>query len=481
MWRQWAAYAVAEQVKFIERAIRSVDSEKPVMVHAGGCNVARDPACDASDDLLNSASTDRYGFSMNVPYSPGTPLEYNEVEFQSSWLRRVDPDYWCHEFYGKSPKWGKITDPSILKRHIWMAIAAGCGGFTFWEYRTVRMGIMSAGFGLRDLDGAETETSRVCEAAVRIINKKGRLLKQTRRPKARVALLHCTQSDLLQRLLAMKTWLGNAQNVMPDVDYPYKNAIRSAHLGYQGNGESVDWVIPGDDLSAVKLLHLSCIEIVSSSTAEWLKQYVKTGGVLVIEHPFAARDEKTWLNMKRPGYGLDILCGCYEKKRIALPENTDSREIAAFNNGLQVSAKVWRVELELLGDGETIAHWKNGRIAAVRNSFGQGLVYTLGANCSLSYNGQWDDSIFDLSSWILNDAGLEPTDTDRDRQLWIRKRVGSEVEIWFIFNVSKDAKQISLPQRPITVWQAVNAAQTGEGNCFTINAGGTLVVEIMRN
>jgi beta-galactosidase len=474
LWRQWASHAVSGQIKFVCDAIKSVDTSHPVMVHVGCNNIFRDPAVDPSDDFQNSQHVERYGFSMNLAYKPKTPLDHDSTEYQSAWLARIDEAYWCHELYPRGPKWHRPIEEKTLKRHIWMAIAGGCGGLTFWEYRSARMGIMSKGFGMRDVNGSATETSVICDEIALKLKDYGKKLVNTRRAPARIGMLYALESDLLHRLLKMHIWMGKAQNVMPDVDYSYKEALRGAHVAYTGIGENVDWFVSGDDISKLQVLHVACNENFGSETAEWLREFVENGGTLIIESPFACRDEKNWIHFERPAYGLNKLLGCSEENRFVI--HPDDDDIATFDNGAKITAKYWRTDLEL-ESGTPFAKWQDGKIAAVKNACGKGLVYTLGCSPSMAFSNQWDDPLFGLFEWILRDAGLPVAPTFEDRQLWVRRRIGDDFEIRFIFNVSNKTRQIKLPAEPnLKVYES--AVEQLNSRKFDIAPGGTLVVEM---
>lgn len=477
LWRQWAGWAVSEQVRFVCDAIRSVDSDASILVHAGGCDVFRDPACDSCDDPLNAQHSDRYGFSLNLPHWPTTPLHHSSAEFQSAWLRSVDPFYWCHEIYPNSSDWSRSTDPDTLGRHIWMAIAGGCSALTFWEYRSVRMGIRSNGFGIREIDGGPSERSKVCDAIAGVVREHSATLSATQRIPANVALLFNKDSDLLQRLLKMRTWMGDAEGMKPDVDYWYKQALRGAHLLYAGIGQDVGFVSPGADVSDLPVLHVTSCELIDPDTADWLRAYVSGGGVLIAEFPFADRDDRTWIHPLRPGYGLNELLGCRELTReVTIDAPAD---VATFAQGRQIRAEGWRVRLQP-DDADPIAYWNDGSVAATRRTVGNGTVYALGVNVSLSFSGEWQDPAFGVFEWLLSDIGITHPRDGRTRDVWIRRRRGPEGEVWFVFNVADDERVVYLPQPPLDVWHALNATER-KPNAFTLAPGAALVLEMPLN
>ncbi len=448
LWRQWAASAVAGHVRSVAKIIKEADPHGFVMAHIGCCSVIADSAWDASDDLLISATTDRYGTSMPVDLSPKTPLRHNEPNIISDWLRRVDPDYWCHEFYPNHGQWCRLPEANNLNRVIWMSIAGGAAGFTFWQYRSERVGNETNGYGMREIDGSPTERSRVADRIAAILAKHGSRLAGTHIVPAHVAQLYSKESDLISRIQEMKApdlWLET-----DSIDYAYKAAIRGAHMLYGQGGEHVDWVVSGDDLQRLSLLVVTAAEIIAEDTAEWLKSYVRDGGNLLVEFPFACRDKNTWVSKARPTHGLDELLGCREGNRIIA-----DGEVAEFANGASIAASGWKIEL-IPTSGEPMAHWMDGSIAGVLNRYGKGTVYSLGANLSLAFGDNWDDPALEISRKLMRQVGLAGSEITNG--VWTRRRRGETHEIWFVFNVSDSTQKVDLPCRPTEVWEGTGHA-----------------------
>ena len=472
LWRQWAAYSVAEQVRFVVTAIRSVDPKAFIMVHGGCSSVVQDPACDTSDDLLNAKMTDRYGISFPVPLRPATPIEHAQPDYQSDWVRRVDPRYWCHEFYPNHANWCRPPEPKTLRRIIWMAIAGGPSGLTFWQYRSERFGTESNGFGFREIDGSPTERSRVADRIALILKKHGSRLVGTVRVPSPVALLYSRESDLISRIQKMEPGLFETTREKGNVEYAYKRAVKAAHVLYLGNGETVDWVVPGDDLDGVLLLHVTMTEMLDGNSADWLRTYVRKGGTLVVEFPFACRDEKTWVSAQRPNHNLEDLLGCKEAGRVVI--GGEDRATVDFPTMKGVGVRGWHITLSST-QGKSFALWGDGSIAGVRNRFGKGEVFALGANVALSFGDTWKDPSFDLYAWILKEAGLKPH-PKANRQLWVRKRAGKDREIWFVFNVSERPGKILLPAVPSAVWEESGCVL--HGRTLELDPDGVFVAEL---
>lgn len=470
LWRQWAGFAVAEQVRFVAEAIRAIDKKAFIMVHVGGSLVAQDPAWAASDDFQNAARTDRYGTSFWVPLHPKTPMDHAAPEYQSSWLRRVDPLYWCHEFYPNHANWCQPPDPRTLKRLIWSAIAGGAAGFTFWQWRSERVGNEANGYGLRGIDGSPTPRSAVADGIADVLRRYGSRLVGTRRVGSPVALLYSHASDLVGRIQLMPGGLEDLSREPGRTDYPYKRAIRAAHALYLHAGQPPDWVVAGDDLAEVALLHVTGMELTDAKTADWLRAFVRRGGTLVIEFPFACRDERTWVTPARPAHGLEDLLGCREADRVI----ARAADIATFTGGPRIPARDWRVTLEPAG-GRMTAKWPDGTAAAVSHVYGKGRVLVFGIGLALAYDDTWRGPVTREFNRLLRTAGVRPAPWRKECVSVLRRR-GRHGEIWFVMNDGDTAATIRLPAAPGAVWEQADARRRGRN--LWLDTGATWIGEM---
>lgn len=430
LWRQWAACSVASQIEFVNRAIKEIDRDARVLVHVGCSSVVQDAACDTSDDILNARYADCYGASFPVSFHPATPIEENDPLYQSAWMRRVDVNYWIHEFYTNAAEWHLPPTNNVLARQIWGAIAAGANGFTFWQYRSERFGEESNGWGMRNIDGTSTDRSKLCDRIASVLKKYGKALVATRPVKFQAALLYHRNNDLLMRIEEMKSDLPDIASIKGTWNYSYKIALKAIHAIYRQAGYDLEFVIPGDDLSGIKLLHVTATELIEPNTADWLREFVAQGGTLIVEYPFACRETNTWVTPQRPAYGLDALLGCREGERVVCAAD---QSWATFENNVRLHASHWRTEL-IPTTGEVTGRWKDGTAAGVRNRFGLGMVYTFAVNNGLSWSKTFDSNVTAFYRHLLSRIGLEVSDSGNTETLHVIERRGEKQSFKFLFN-----------------------------------------------
>ena len=468
LWKNWSAFALSEAVKAVSDTIRKNDPKAFLMVHAGSSSITQDPIWGVNDDMQTKKSVDLYGTSFWTSLKPGsdTPLEYCRPELMSSWLKRVDPNYWCHEFYPNFNDWCVPPNGEETKMRVWMAVAGGAQAVTFWQYRSERVGSETNGFGAREIDGSETERSRALDGFAKIMKEHGGLIEGTTRVKSKAAVLFDRYSDMTGRLEKLQEGFEDLNNEHINWKYAYKQAVWRAHAIHMLNGEPADFVAPGDELSCYRFLHVTAAEMIDKKTASWLEAYVKNGGNLLVEFPFACRDEALWVTPKRPAHGLETLLGCSEGERHVSGE----KDIAKVF-GMRIPAGSWNIELIPRG-GKVIGKWQNSKPAMIKNKFGKGTVWSTGFNASLAFKDNWHDQMPKYFRLLKSAAGIKPCST-AGKAVFVFKREGALGIIWFVFNAGKKTQYVVLSGKPISVLEQAGCSITGEQ--LKIRAGGVFV------
>ena len=476
LWRRWAGEAVAAQVEISASAIRRGAPGKSVMCHVGQSSYNQDPACDTSNDFLNSKKVDWYGCSFPIELLPKTEIEYHQPFAQSAWLRRVDSNYWCQEFYTNYSCYLPEADPEYVEQAIWMALASGCRGMTFWQYRSERFGEESNGWGMRNMDGSPTPRSKRCDRVAGEMKKWGSDFAKSDPVPRQAAVMFDMANDLLMRIQAMRGPLAGVASIPENCNYSYKFTARGESFTLRKAGIPSDFVTPGQDLSQYRLVVAGAWEMVPEDTVEELKKFVANGGTLLIEYPFACRDEKTWCALKCPASGLDELTGCVETHRVVLPQisgdtglgvmlpgncevNRESKphgELRKIIYDDDSSDIVTFCKVELAPTtGTVLARWENGAAAAVQNHYGKGTVLTCGGNLAMvtAENGNFCGLPL-LYRKAFACAGLEIG----DGEMWSVERASETTLFRFCFHTGEKPFERELPEGFEVLYASVGAS-----------------------
>lgn len=443
LWRLWAADSVASQVEFATNAIKEADPDATVMCHVGASTMFQDPACDTSNDLLNSKKVDFYGTSLGVPMNPETPYQFNEAFFLSSWLKRVDSNWWCQEFYTNTGPWWREAKPAFVEEAALMVIGAGCHGFTFWQYRSERLGEESNGFGMRNIDGSPTPRSIRCDKIAAFLKNEGADFAKTFAPDSDVAIFFDPENQLLMRIQHMQCTLAGIENIGEEYEYSYKKMVRGAHSLFRRLGHRADFALPGDDLSKYRAVLVSCLEMTNPNIAKTLTDYVENGGCLLIEYPFACRDTNTWVSPTRPNLGLDALTGCREVHRVDFSCDMGNK---IFFDSQEEICDGWHVTLEpTTENASVIGRWEDSSPAVIEHQFGKGRVITSGGSFSIAVHDNQSSPVPHLFKKLLDYAGIAYEESD----IWTALRRSDKHEYRFFYNVGKDEKEVMLDAYPV--------------------------------
>ena len=458
LWRQWAEYAVARKVRLSYEGLKAGAPDKTVMCHVGFSSVTQDPMCDTSNDLLNAAQVDFYGCSFPVSLYPANAVQEHDPLYHSAWMRRVDPHYWIQEFYPNFANWLENPDTRKVVQTVWMALAAGCNGFTFWQYRAERLGEESNCSGVRNMDGSPNECSIELEKIGRWLRQYGPDLHATKPERSPIGVLYHRRNDMLMRTQTMNCDLPDIATIRGSVDYSFRRALQNAMTIWRLHGYGCEFVTPEDDFSAFRILHVSCVELVDSLLAEKLREFTARGGVLFIEYPFACRDENLWVSLKRPNHDLSELTGVTEGLRTVLK----SASGGTFADCIGATGNGWKVEL--VPAAPDLEVWKNWAdhpgVEQAYHPYRKGHVVTSGANVSALWDGRFGAGTdFTLYRRILALAGL-PAGTAPET--WELIRSNDSCRFRFVFHLGEKPARFELQpgERPTWIYEGDEARQT---------------------
>ena len=384
-------------------------------------------------------------------------------------MHRVDDNYWCQEFYTNYASWHEEADPEYVEQVLWMALSSGCRGLTFWQYRSERIGEETNGWGMREMDGSPTPRSERCDKVASLLTSWGADFAKTSPAPRQVAVMFDIDTDLLMRIQAMSGRVDRIRDIQENDNYSYKNSVAGSAFALRQCGYSVDFVTPGQKLDGYRLVVLTCWEFVRPEAIPALREYVENGGTLVVEYPFACRDERTWATLQRPAYGLETLTGCKENHRMALPDGRTATLI--YSNRKQDEAIFCKADLLPCG-GEAIAQWEDGKTAAVMNRVGKGVVFTCGGSVSMTIGKRGSMvSIPEIFRQAYAAANLPVSESP----FWFQERTSQDSCYRFVFNHTETEQKLTIPKN-FQLLHASNGQQATEDGRLALGPHGSAVL-----
>ncbi len=428
LWKTWSGWTVGDHVHSVYKAIKSVDPDRDVMCHAGPNQIFCDPVLETRDDMANAKAVDFYGTSFNVTMHPQNFEDIMKGYAIGDWIRCVSPKFWVHEVYPSEGEWGAEPKERDLRRMVWQAVMTGAEGLTYWQFKKERFGFESYGWGMRGPDGSKTRESEICDDIGSRIKKYEKLFADSKPPQALIGHIYHKEEHLISSLECQEFWRITDPDLK--IDNTYQKALFNNHClfttRFKGTSDYLTWF---SDFSKYKCITFAQDEIITKNWAEKLKEYVKAGGNLIIEYPFADREISTWVALKSPNYGLEELTGYKVIRRSKNKGYTASLEGVG-----KLTGTPWYFEGEIIGDAEVLGEWETGHPAFVKNKYGKGTVYSLIASPSLIYNDTNKKACINIANYILNDLNLGkvlPYGT-----LW-KERVTDNKKIIYVINNSE--------------------------------------------
>ena len=259
--------------------------------------------------------------------------------------------------------------------------------------------------------------------------------------------------------------------VQPSYNHASKTSVNGAHATLRRLGYTADFVVKGDDLSKYKAIVVSSLEMTTSVEREAFESYVKNGGTLYVEYPFACRDERTWVSPDRPNSGFETLTGCLESHRVEFSKRMTNKMI--FEDGRVEETAGWHVTLEpIVDDVKVLAHWEEGGVAAIERKVGKGKIIVSGGNFAIWAHDHSTETIPSLFAKVLEDAGI-PVNTS---PLWVIERESDEYLFRFLFNTGDES--VACHKEGIVAFSAVECTENDEN--VTLPPQTTIVLKIKK-
>jgi beta-galactosidase len=281
--------------------------------------------------------------------------------------------------------------PGEMARNSLSHVARGADAVLFFQWRASRSGAEK--FHSAMLPHAGTD-SRVWKEVVQLGGSLDRLNEiRGSRVVSDVAMLWDFESFWAQDL----EW-------RPSEDITHAEQIRAFYERLWRDNITIDFALPGHDLSAYKMVVVPAQYLLTAADAANLTRYVEQGGTLVVSFFSAIVDENDAVHAG--GYGAPLADALGVTVDEFLPLRDGETSSIRWHDGRTLSANAWHEELRVT-TAEVKGTYTDGpgaldgdRAAITRNSFGAGTGWYLSTRLDA-------DSLAQVMTEIYRDAGVE--------------------------------------------------------------------------
>lgn len=212
----------------------------------------------------------------------------------------------------------------------------------------------------------------------------------------------------------------------PSVDVTHAERIRAFYERLWRDGLTVDFALPGHDLSSYPLVVVPAQYLLRRDDAANLTRYVENGGTLLVSFFSAAVDENDRVHeggfLAPLGEALGVVVDEY------LPRRSAQTHRVRLADGTMLDADVWAEDLHVT-TAETVGTYvggpADGAAALTRNAHGSGHGWYVSTRLSA-------DTLDAIMPGVYADAGMNPRRPERGLEL-IRRR-GDEADYVIAIN-----------------------------------------------
>ncbi len=337
---------------------------------------------------LDFVSWDNYpfGFWHKEDYQPAMPAlnhaAIRGLKNRNFWVmeQQAGPSGW--ETLSPSPR------PGQLRSWAYQSIAHGADGMVFFRWRTARYGTEQYWHGLLEHDGrAGRRYAEIKQMGLELRRAGERILGSTVR--SQVAILQSYDARFAFQI----------QSNSPQ--FSYERHLSAIYRALWNKRVAVDMVSPSSDLSNYSLVIVPALHVLTDEIAEHLKQYVSSGGMLVVTPRSGVKDNSNAIvNLPLPGLLAD-LCGATVDEYDAIPPEMQQSVTFAKDTlaGQSFPVHTW---CDVLSPKTAVTaatydkEYYANRPAVTINNFDAGRVVYLGAFGGESFLGPVFDWLFSL-------------------------------------------------------------------------------------
>ncbi|MBP3664112.1 MAG: beta-galactosidase [Tyzzerella sp.] len=443
-------------LKFVYDAIKKYDKKHPVMSHVGYAAAFQNHLGDVCDDYEVAKAVDFFGTSIPCDCAMDTMQKRLDYLMLNAYMRSVDSNYFVHEIYPGLGMFKKAwyDKPFDMRFKLYSSLACGTKGLVYWQYRAERVGHENDCAGIMRMDGSPRPVAYEVAEFGKYLERDMEYFVKASPEQGQIGILFDFQSLLLSEI---------EDSCGPDYEfdlYNPKSYYRNAHAGMYRMARKLDYTVDyvqAKDISkfnAYKVIYVPYGSMLSNDTIVALTDYVKSGGILILDEGFAMRQPNTWMNP----YDLN----CEQLFQGRLRERREVWEDFAEYKGRQVRLCPYQSEYEIV-EADSFMTYSDGKTAIHKTTCGKGSAYLMGFSLGYGYYITEDPVFEELFLDMVQGAQLQKKQySDFKNGVYEEALYISETtKIIFIFNVSEDSKVFNVCQPVLRVGGDFTAVEDG--------------------
>jgi beta-galactosidase GanA len=432
-WRVFISENMAEKMNWRKNTIKSIDNTHIIVSHSSSSSTyyANPEFWEGCDDWKLAQHVDIYGCSFYIANQD--PAERMQVFDGIRSSCRGKP-FWVGEMQN-SPAGCFLVSP-VRDEDLWLSwlasLACGSSGLIFWQWRNERWGPEAPYFGCTKTNGTPNRRTTRIRRFSSLLNKIGDDI-----IKYNVPVYTAIYYD--PRIFHY-CWAGI--NSIWSFNFPtyrelYKDCISGAYkilwdLDIQTKFIHAEF-LEDKDLVGISTLIMPFPVFIEKKTAGILKEFVRSGGILIAEIPLAQAEDGYIAGTEIPGSGLSELFSVQTEPMIL--QNT---EIRIKDKRIQGLTKTIIEPLK----AEVIGQYLDGSPGALINNYGKGKAILIGTTFTYSYNRERSNLVRDFLKYYVK--GSIKTSSTNPTKTSIRILYGYDNDLLFILNFSDNMEEITI-------------------------------------
>lgn len=437
-WITFNIEKLREDLEWRVKTIRKVDTTHIITSHThGGTSALSNPLYGNPDDWEMVKVVDAWGTSFYPKHAGRREedplLDAFILDVTRSASKSVNKQFWIGELQGGQGVGGlrivSKVKPEDINIWIWQAIAHGAKGINIYHWYPMMIGYESSGYGLVDPSGNITDRAEIAGKNAKIVSEYEDLFTKVEPLMSDVGILYNIDAyKVLWLLQPYETLHAESPRGITFVSYSLLGLYRIlAFQNIQADFISLEQLERGDS-NKYKVLFMPGSIALRERSALAIKEYVRNGGVIVVDSRFGWISESGYIDSEIPVYGLSDVIGGNEEYIQTVKKTTiyvTSERIPGLSRGDAIHGTLYQSGLRLKGNSETIGQTftENDTLnSLVINNYYKGMSIYFGTSLGYSYELKRYPSIKKAINGILNLVKI-------DRPIQIQETFPSNVYI----------------------------------------------------